>query len=173
MKRCCIWVILISLWLGSVGFAPGAVQVYSKAVEFAKAGQEHFAFMHYNKLLRNYPASKYREQALFAIGEYYFRVSGFQDAATAFKTFLDEYPDSKERLYALAYLLSIAQRDQNVLFVQGLEKQIIDLQQVSFVFRETKEIAYRSPLDQSYKAVIHIDKIEFYVEGELFAKVSY
>ena len=172
--RCChIWIILISVWIGSVGFAPGAVQVYSKAVEFAEAGQADFAFMHYNKLLRNYPTSKYREQALFATGEYYFQISGFQEAATAFKTFLDEYPDSKERLYVLAYLLSIAQRNQNTASIQGLEKQIIDLQQVSFVFRETKEIVYRSPLYQSYKVVIHIDKIEFYVEGELFAKVSY
>ena len=173
MKRCHIWIILVCVWLGNVGFTPGAVQVYSKALEFAKAGQEDFAFMYYNKLLRDYPASKYREQALFATGEYYFRVSGFQEAATAFRTFLDEYPDSKQRLYALACLLSIAQRDQDALSIQGLEKQIIDLQQVSFVFRETKEITYRSPLYQNYKAVICIDKIEFYVEGELFAKVSY
>jgi outer membrane protein assembly factor BamD (BamD/ComL family) len=173
MKRCHIWIILILVWLGTGGFASGAVQVYSKAVEFAKAGQEYFAFMHYSKLLRNYPESEYRQPALFAIGEYYFQVSGFQEAATVFKMFLDEYPDSKQRMYALAYLLSIAQRDQNALFIEGLEKQIIDLQQVSFVFRETKETAYRSPLYQSYKAVIHIDKIEFYVEGELFAKVSY
>ena len=173
MKRCFTYILVISVWLGSVGFAPGAIQVYSKAVEFAKAGQGHFAFMHYNKLLRNYPTSKYREQALFATGEYYFRVSSFQAAATTFQTFLAEYPDSKERIYALAYLLSIAQRDKNTLSVEGLEKQIIDLQQVSFVFRETKEIAYRSPLYQNYKAVIHIDKIEFYVEGKLFAQVSY
>jgi len=54
-----------------------------------------------------------------------------------------------------------------------LEKQIIDLQQVSFVFRESKKISYKSPLYQNYKTIIHIDKIEFFVEGELFAKVSY
>ena len=173
MKRCLTYILVIFVWLGSVGFAPGAVQVYSKAVEFAKAGQGHFAFMHYNKLLRNYPTSKYREQALFATGEYYFRISSSQQAAAAFRTFLSEYPDSEERLYALAYLLCIAQRDKNTLSVEGLEKQIIDLQRVSFVFRESKEISYRSPLYQNYKAVIRIDKIEFYVEGELFAKVSY
>ena len=173
MRRCAIWVILVAVWLGSVGFGPGAVQVYSKGFEFAKAGYEDFAFMYYRDLLRNYPISKYREQALFATGEYYFRVSGFRDAAAAFRAFLDEYPDSKESLYAVAYLLNIAQRDQDAVSVQKLEKQIIDLQQVSFVFRETKEITYQSPLDQSYKVVMHIDKIEFYVEGKLFAKVSY
>ncbi len=173
MKRCWIFILAISVWLGSVGFAPGSVQVYSKAFEFAKSGRGHFAFMHYNELLRNYPSSKYREQALFATGEYYFRVFSFRDSRIAFETFLAEYPDSKERIYALAYLLNIAQRNKNTLSVESLEKQIINLQQVSFVFRETKEITYRSPLNQSYKAVIHIDKIELYVEGELFAKVAY
>ena len=172
MKRYLIFFV-ISFWFVSTGFAPGAFEMYSKAVKFAKAGQDHFAFMHYNELLRNYPMSEYREQALFAIGEYYFRMPDFQEAAEAFQTFLKDYPDSEEKLYALAYLLNIANKDKIELSVQSLEKQIINLQQVSFVFRESKEVSYRSPLNQHYKTVIHIDKIEFYVEGELFAKVSY
>jgi len=165
--------IVASIWLGSTGFAPGAAQVYSKAVKFAKAGKSHFAFMHYNQLLRNYPTSKYRGEALFATGEYYFRSAGLQEAATAFEAFLEEYPDSEEKLYALVYLLNMAHKNKNEPSIQALEKQIIDLRQVSFVFRETKEITYWSPLHQEYRVVIHIDKIEFYVEGELLAKVSY
>jgi len=172
MKRHLIWFI-VCIWLGSVGLVPGSFQVYSKAVKFAKAGQSDFAFMQYSKLLRNYPMSKYRDRALFATGEYYFQNFGFKQATEAFQTFIDEYPDSDERLYALAYLLNIAKKDSNESFAQSLEKQIINLQQVSFVFRDSKEIAYTSPLFQNHKAVIHIDKIEFYVEGELFAKVSY
>jgi len=172
MKRHIIWIV-VCIWLGSTGFAPGSFPVYSQAVKFAKAGKNDFAFMYYNKLLKSYPMSKYRDQALFATGEYYFRISGLKQAAAAFQTFIDENPNSNERLYALAYLLSIANKDNNESVMRGLEKQIIDLQQVSFVFRESKEIAYRSPLYQNYKAIIHIDKIEFYLEGELFAKVSY
>ena len=173
MRRCSIWIILISVWMGSAGFAPGAIQSYSSAVEFAKAGQVDFAFMYFNELMRSYPESKYREQALFAVGEYYFRISGLREAEEAFRAFLDEYPDSKQRLYALAYLLNIAEKNQDEISVQGLKKQIIDLQQVSFIFRETKDVVYQSALYQNYRAVIYIDKIEFYVEGELFAKVSY
>lgn len=172
MRRHLILVI-VCVWLGSAGLAPGSSQIYSKAVKFAKAGQSDFAFMQYSELLRNYPTSKFRDQALFATGEYYFKNFGFKQAAEAFQTFIDEYPDSDERLYALAYLLNIAKKDGNVSVAQSLEKQIIDLQQVSFVFRNSKEIAYKSPLFQNYKAVIRIDQIEFYVEGELFAKVSY
>ncbi len=172
MRRNLAWIILI-VWLGSVGFVPGSSQVYSKAVKFARAGQNDFAFMQYSKLLRNYPMSKYRDRALFATGEYYFQNFEYKQATEAFQTYIDEYPDSDERLYALAYLLNIPRKDSNDLFAQSLEKQIIDLQQVSFVFRDSKEIVYKSPLFQNHKAIIHIDKIEFYVEGELFAKVSY
>lgn len=160
-------------WLGSAGFAPAETRLYLRAVQFAKSGQAHFAFMQYNELLRNYPASEYRDRALFAAGEYYFRISGFQDAEKAFAAFVDEYPDAQEKPYALAYLLSIARRSGDEAAVEDLEKRIIDLRQVSFVFRESTEAVYRSPLYQNYKAVSYIDKIEFYVEGELFAQVSY
>jgi len=172
MKQYCILIIAF-FWLGSGGIVSGAAQDYSKAVKYAKAGQNDFAFMHYNKLLRNDPTSKYRDRALFAIGEYYFQISGFKEAAIAFQSFIDEYPESSERLYALAYLLNIANKDNDKLSSGNLERQIIDLQQVSFVFRESKKISYKSPLYQNYKTIIHIDKIEFFVEGELFAKVSY
>jgi len=165
--------IISCFWLGSGGIVSGSDQDYSKAVKHAKAGQNDFAFMHYNKLLRNDPMSKYRDRALFATGEYYFQISGFKQAALAFQSLVDEYPESSGRLYALAYLLSIANKDNNRLSAEGLERQIIDLQQVSFVFRESKKIVYKSPLNQNYKTIIHIDKIEFFVEGELFAKVSY
>lgn len=170
MKRWMIGFVLL-IWVGGSGFSFGAARIYSKAVQFARAGQGHFAFMQYNNLLRTYPTSQYRSQALFATGEYYYQIENFHDAQAAFKLFLDENPDSDERLFALAYLLSIA--DKNAAPVEDLERTIINLQQVSLVFREKKEITYRSPLYQDYKTVIHINKIEFYVEGKLFAKVSF
>jgi tetratricopeptide (TPR) repeat protein len=173
MKRYVVGIVLVAMWLSSVGFGPSAVQEYAKAMEFAKTKQDYFAFMHYNELVRNYPTSGYRKPALFAIGEYYFSISSLQEAAAIFRTYLDDYPDSQEGLYVLAYLLRIAKKNNDIISVETLEKQIIELQQVSFVFREKKEITYRSPLNQNYKAVIHIDKIEFYLEGKLFAKVSY
>jgi len=170
MKRVAFGTILL-VWLGSAGFSPGAAKVYIKAVQFAKAGQDHFAFMQYNNLLRSYPLSKYRDEALFALGEYYFQTLSLGKAEAAFVDYLDENPDSQERMYALAYLHSIAVKKGAP--VEDIRREIINFQQVSFIFRETKEITYRSPLYKNYRTVIHIDKIEFYVEGELFAQVSY
>ncbi|MBN1870457.1 MAG: outer membrane protein assembly factor BamD [Candidatus Omnitrophica bacterium] len=165
-----VWLLLI---LGSLGLTSDVAQLYSRAFEFAETGKKDFAFMHFNELQRDYPTSGYREKALFAVGEYYFLISGFQDAEKTFRSFLDEYPNSKQRLYALAYLFNMAQRNNKGDVARELEKQIVDVHRVSFVFRETKEIAYRSPLRQNYRTDIYIDHIEFYVEGKLFAKVSY
>lgn len=173
MNRCLIGIIVVYLWLGSTGFTTNGINTYSQAVHFAKTGQSYFAFMHYNKLVRDYPSSPYREQALFAVGEYYFQISNFQEAATAFTTLLQDYPETHQRLYALVYLLTIALKNEDVISAQTLEKQIIDFYKVSFVFRESKEITLLSPMNQHYKTVIQIDKIEFYLEGKLFAKVSY
>lgn len=173
MRRCAILATLLFVWFGSVGLSTDGHELYLKAVKFAKARQEHFSFMHYNKLLRGFPSSKYRERALFAVGEYYFKNSNLQEAAKTFQVFLDEYPDSEGRLYVLACLLNITQKGKADLSVEDLEKQIIDLQQVGLIFRESKEVSYRSPLYQNYKVITHIDKIEFYLEGEFFAKVSF
>lgn len=170
MKRWVFWFVLL-IWVGGSGFSFGAARIYSKAAQFARAGQGHFAFMQYKELLRVYPLSQYRGQALFATGEYYYHIASLQEAEAAFRLFLEENPNSEERLYALAYLLSIAVKNASP--AEELERSIINLQQVSLVFRETKEITYRSPLYQDYKTVIHINKIEFYVEGKLFAKVSF
>lgn len=167
-----IWIVLC-LWIVTVGMAPAASEVYLKAVKFAKEGQDHFAFMHFNNLLRSFPQSNYRQEALFATGEYYFQIAEFTKAAETFEVFLAENPSTQEKLYALGYLLNMASQENDERSMHELEKQIINLQQVSFVFREEKEIKFHSPLNKRYKAVIHINKIEIYVEGELFAQVSY
>lgn len=172
MGKVKIWIV-ICLWLATVGMTPGASEMYIKATKFAKTGQNYFAFMQFNNLLRNFPDSKYRQRALFATGEYYFELFGFDEAVQAFETYIAENPDSQEKLYALAYLLNIAKQNNNESITQELEKKIVNLQKVSFVFREQKEIAYLSPLNKNYKAVIHIDNIECFVEGELLAQVSF
>jgi outer membrane protein assembly factor BamD (BamD/ComL family) len=102
MKRWVIWLVLL-IWFGGSGFSFGAARIYAKAVQFARAGQGHFAFMQYKELLRVYPLSQYRSQALFATGEYYYQLASLQEAEAAFRLFLEENPDSEERMYALAY----------------------------------------------------------------------
>ena len=168
-----IFLLVASIWITAAGFISPASKIYAKAVRFAKKDQKHFAYMQYNNLLRNYPSSRYRAEALFATGEYYYQNSSFESAARAFTAFLEENPQSAEKIYALAYLLNLSEHNKIERPPEELKRAIIDLHQVSFVFRDQKENTYRSPLYQHYKTIIQIDQIEFYVEGDLFAKVSF
>lgn len=162
------------LTFNAPGHAAEDAVLYSKAVQAAGTGHADFAFMHYNALLRDYPHSKFREQALFAAGEYYSRLPYYSKAAAAFKDLVKDYPASAGKLFALAYLYKIAQEEKNQEKLDELKKQIITFERVGFVFKESKEYRYQSPLDRrSYRAVFHIDKVEFFAGGERFAQIAF
>lgn len=161
------------LCLTSLAEAESEAEVYRKAVQAAKAGKVDFAFMYYNSLIEDHPQSPHREEALFARGEYSFQMHVYAQAQEALNAFLKDYPQSDGRLFALAYLYTIAESGDETSVVEDLKKEIVAFKQVGLVFKEFKEHKYRSPLYQNYKAVFHIDKVEFYREGELFARVSH
>lgn len=154
------------------GYAGEADALYAKAIRAAKAGQVDFAFMYYNQLDRDYPDSPYREQVLFAKGEYFYGLPAFEQAQEAFNTLIQEYPKSLRRLFALVYLYNIADAKGNIELLESLKKEILTFRQVGLVFKETKEFKYPSPLYRNFRAVFYIDKIEFYRGGELFVTVA-
>jgi len=157
----------------NVGYAKEAKQIYATAVKAAQSGDLDSAFMTFLSLLKNYPESQYREDALFAIGEYYFQIGDFKDAAGTFIKFINEYPDSKAKPFVLVYLLKIAERDKLESLVKSLEKEIVTSRQLVLLFRDFKEYKYTSPLFKKHKVIHYIDKVEFYVEGQIFAKIFY
>jgi len=147
-------------------------RIYSRALSAARAGQIDFAFMHYRALLKDYPDSKLKARALFAQGEYYFLSPNYREAASYFNEFMRLNPDSQGKLFALAYLLKIAQLQGNQSLEKDLQKSILTLHPVGLVFSEFKEYGYRSPLNRRYKAVFYIDKVQFYAQGEMFVQIS-
>jgi outer membrane protein assembly factor BamD (BamD/ComL family) len=157
----------------SLAYAQESGYRYTQALEAVNAHDENTAFMHFRSLLTDFPDSRYAEPALFAIAEYYFYVADYQDSWQDFSRFVNDYPDSRGKLFALAYLLNIAGKQNKEALVKGLEKEIILFRQMTFLFRNSKEFKYTSALRKKYKAVYYIDKIEFYVNNELYAKISY
>ncbi len=147
--------------------------IYRKAVQAAKAGRTDFAFMYYNALSRDYPESRYRREFLFAKGEYLFWMPNYQEAAATFEAFLNDFPDAEGKLIVLAYLYRIAQIQKDSARLEQIKKEVVNYKQVGLVFKEFKENQYLSPMHYAYRIVFHIDKVEFYREGGLFAEVSY
>jgi hypothetical protein len=168
------FIISISIILyAAVAFAGEDATKYAQARKMAKAGQKDFAFMQYQTILRDYPNSRFTEPALFGKGEYYFLIEDYRQAKEAFEGFLTQFPKSNGRMFALAYLWRIAKLQNDEATAQDLANQIVTQKQVSLVFRDRKEYKYLSPLNNNFLAAIHIDKIEVYLGGELFAKISY
>ena len=173
-KNTIVFIVTLSIFLlPDKGYTQGHRSLYSQAVKYARSGDTDFAFMFFRRFLRTYPESRFSEKALFAIGEYYFQIADYYDAAQIFIRFINNYPQSKARPFALAYLLTLANIMGKEELTKYLEKEIISSQQIAFLFREFKEYKYLSALSKRHKALYFIDKVEFYIDEELFTQVLY
>lgn len=172
LKIIFVLLLFISLFHNK-GYASEAGQLYSQAIKNARCGKIDFAFIDYFKLLNRYPDSKLAEKALFATGEYYLSIDNDSDAKKAFKRFINKYPQSNARPFALAYLLKMAVAEAKIGPIKKYENQIISAQQLSLLFRDSKKRKYLSPLYKKHKAFYFIDRVEFYINEELFVKIFY
>lgn len=164
---------IMAAGLTGKAFAQEESWLYANAVSEAKAGNYEFAFLDLHSLVRSYPDSKFQENSLFAIGEYHFDSDNYSGAVDVFIELLEQFPDSKSTVFAMAYLLKIAQARQEEKLSADLEKTIAMFHELSLIFRQSKEFKYTSALQNKYKVIYFIDKVEFYKDGELFAQVSY
>jgi tetratricopeptide (TPR) repeat protein len=155
------------------GYSQEGKNLYHQAVEAAARGEKDFAFMSFHMLLNDFPESEYYHQALFAVGEYYFSISNYNDAVQVFNQLIDDYPDSEAKPFALAYLLKIAQRQNKENLIDKFKKELIGWKQLSLLFRDFKELEYVSPLCKNYKVLNFIDKIVICIENETFVEISF
>jgi outer membrane protein assembly factor BamD (BamD/ComL family) len=165
--------LLCGVLFAQKGYAQESRVIYSMALEEARAGNTDSAFMHFNSLLMRFPDTKYSESALFATAEYFFSIGDYFDASERFVKLVSGFFESKSRPFALCYLLKLAKMAKEESLVKNLEKEIFTSQQFSFVFRDHKEIKYTSSFGTHYKVAYYIDKVEFYIDGELFEKIHY
>jgi outer membrane protein assembly factor BamD (BamD/ComL family) len=163
---------LLLLFLNQV-YAESDSALYSEAIKLAKSGQRDIAFVRFSAILERHAGSEYTEEALFGAAEYYYSIGDRRDALKLLRQLVTNYPDSRARLFALGYLFKLSTERQKVDLARKLKKEIITFKQQSLLFRVFKNYQYRSPLNRLYKAVYYIDRTEFYVDGELFAKISF
>ena len=178
MKSIAIYIttlVFIGLVCGGTAYPQTAAgKFYSQAIKEARAGNLDFAYMRLRSILSNFPDSKYAEDALFAVGEYFYLISNYQDSLRSFEHFINKYPDSKAKPFVLAYLLDMAKKlNMSEKIIKDFEKQIVTCQQLSLLFRDFKEYQYTSTLNKKHKVVYYIDKIEFHIDGEFFLQTNY
>ena len=131
------------------------------------------AFMHYRGIDRNRKPSPYKDDAIFAIGEYNYLISNYTDALHSFERYIDVEEQDIQKLFAYVYLLKIAEHDKDDKKAVDYKKIIKTYQKHVFLFSEQMEYSFASPLDRHHRVVYSIDKIELFIEGDLFAKIEY
>jgi hypothetical protein len=146
---------------------------YALAQEAVKSGDKGFAFIHFLSLAEGGVKTKHREEALFATAEYYFLIADYRDSFLALNKLLQDYPDLKIKPFALFYILRIAKISGNDILARQTQQEIINLHRLILLFKNTKEYKFKSPLGADYKIVQYINKIEFYLDGELQEQFSY
>ncbi|MFH1093679.1 MAG: outer membrane protein assembly factor BamD [Candidatus Omnitrophota bacterium] len=175
MKKIGFFVIILplSMIFLNVVFAQSDAVFYSTAKQAVTAGDNDYAFMCFRSLL-DYPAkSKYHKEALFSTGEYYYSIGDYRSAEKSFSNFIDEYSKDKALPFAVIYLLKISDQMQISKSAADLRKKVITFKQLSLLFSEFKELSYVSPLNLHYKAIYSIDRIEIYINEELFEKIYF
>ena len=174
MNKNAILLIAALLTLSSLSAAESFAQSdYSFAVELANNGKKDFAFVRFLSVVDSEANPKLRENALFATGEYYFLNSDYSDALDAFNNFLNDYPNSKFKPFALFYIMNMAKSKGKKALAKTIETRIINLDRIILLFRGSKEYKIRSPLGSNYRLVRYIDRLEFYSDGKIQAKIFY
>ena len=174
MRKNTLLLIVLSSLLFSLNLASSFGQEeYANALQAAKTGDREFAFMNFLYVARNDPSSTHREKGIFATGEYYYLSSNYTDAFNTFKRFLNDYPDSKMKPFALFYILKLAQILNEDTLAKEITKQIINQERVILLFKKSKAYTFKSPLGMNYQLVHYIDRLEFYIDGKLHAQIFY
>ncbi len=153
-------------------YSEEAQRLYHEGLNLARSGDMDFAFMRYQTLLENYPDAEFIDDVLFAVGEQYFSIADYYNATETFHEFIKRYPESNALPFALIYLAKISRQAGQEDLAISFEKAIISFKQTSLLFSNFKEHKYVSSLYKKYKAVYFIDRIEIYINNELFAKIS-
>ena len=146
----------------------------SMAVRAANSGQMDFAFMYYRSFLaENSVNTPKRQSALFAVAEYYYLNSDFNQSSEHFQDYLNSSTDKVGMLFAQYYLWHIAQLGHQELRAKQYEQRIKTMLTHAFIFDEVKEYVFLSPLKRAHKARYSIQKVEFYIEDKLAAEIQY
>jgi tetratricopeptide (TPR) repeat protein len=173
-----LYVIILSLLLQG-GFWTTCVKAseadlkWKDAIGFAKQGQSDFAFMDFRSILQEYPHSRYSMAAEFALGEYYFLQNNLDMASITFSHFYLQYPHREEAMIALGYLYQIAKMENKPEDVKKYRTKAVSFRHLTFIFKENKLFNFISGLQRKHKLVYYINKVELYVNGQLFTEVPF
>jgi mRNA-degrading endonuclease HigB of HigAB toxin-antitoxin module len=94
-------------------------------------------------------------------------------ASDEFESFYTKYPQHEESLIALAYLFQIAKIQKHPLDMKKYRNMAATFRQLTFIFNDKKSFKFISGFQREHKLVYYINKVDLYVNGELFTEVPF
>jgi hypothetical protein len=173
-----LYVIILSLlvqgcfWVTCVKASEADLE-WKEAIGFAKQGENDFAFMDFQTVLDDCPRSSHCLAAQFAQGEYYFLQNNLPMASNEFASFYAQNPRHQEALVALAYLYKIAKIQRQLDAMEKYRHEAATFRQLTFIFNDKKLFKFLSGFQRSHELVYYINKVELYVNGQLFTEIPF
>lgn len=112
-----------------------------------------------------------RSKILFSLGEYYYKTNDTYDAKRVFEEYVVKNPGGITALLARVYLYKIAVFTKSADRVAQLKKEIFQ-EQFILLFDKFKTLSYSSVFGYKYEVHYFVDRIEIYLNGEIFERVS-
>jgi tetratricopeptide (TPR) repeat protein len=164
------WIIILIFINLSCG-TPALVR-YQDALRDARSGNIDFAFLKLKNYLLEYPDSSHTKEIKFAIGEYYLQVQDFRDAIYKLSDYIKDYTGDGSIIFAQALLYK-------ALLEYKKEPQLIEKIKESFFskslflfFSKSKTKYHKSILNNTYKILNYLDKIEILRNNEIILKIT-
>ncbi|MCK4423215.1 MAG: hypothetical protein KAV18_04010, partial [Candidatus Omnitrophica bacterium] len=149
---------------------------YIEAINLCKKGKNEFGLLKFNKVIEKYPDSPWTRMSIFSAAEIYVGLNCYNDAVKLWIRYMSDYPDNKETILAKIYLVITMTRMKGASeveaeqFLEQLKKQIFS-KPVFLGFKEYKKYVYKSAVKNKYELREYVDKIEVYLNGEIFYKI--
>ena len=112
-----------------------------------------------------------RMQIEFALAEYYFRVNDVFDARSSFQEFIKNNPVGLSTLLANVYLYKIARMTNTQEKTSEIKKEIFK-DQFILLFDKYKTLKYTSLYGNTYEVRYFVDKIEIFLNGDIFEQIG-
>ncbi len=111
--------------------ARNTTSLYKEAKNYLEEGSSDMAFMFFRQILNEYPKSKYADEALFRVAEFYFDNKSFRSAEDRLAKYVKKYPEgqfierAKEHLNKIRLGKIIAEADN--LYQKGSYEEAIEV----------------------------------------------
>lgn len=145
---------------------------YKEAMKEIKSGNIDFAFMELKTYLRENPDSIHTREIRFAICEYYFQIKDYRDAIYKLMDYIIDYPQDASTIPAKALLYKgLLEYNKEPELLQKLKESFFS-KSLFLIFSETKTKNYKSLLNNTYKIIDYIDRVEIFRNNDLILKIT-